>query len=418
MGSIQDSGRTLGIHLLAETTIGIPEERAAIADVQARGTYGDWEAVTEAQEMGLLRPVVRHAEVSPTFGCPEDCGGCPDRISLHLDDSPEVRISDDRWFGIVDRLKEFGVEYFMLIGGTIDGLKITPALMKHIRGMNNGADFGWFTDGIMLQNPKTGAPTPLATRLFQDSRMLEGTTHVSADYLVPEGVAQDGPILDSSIRWENRRGGSRWYKSAFGERLARRLIDANARRVVLNTAISAANIDQVIPVYEYAADLADYARDEGKDTVVLWTASPWVWRPHLARGDNPGNYDANTYLRDNHRASLAEVSRFITDDTLRRINGGESRVAGNSRGFIEGLPYFAINQDVPYTHGSGEFAVQPNGTVRIDPIFTSALALPFAKNPYGYRDRDTDYNPFNEYSQGPGWPNLIQTTRKEGVLWR
>lgn len=418
MGSIQDSGRTLGIHRLAETTIDIPEERPFIAEAQARRTYAGWEAVTEAQEMDLLRPVVRHAEVSPTFSCPEDCGGCPDRISLHLKDAPEERISDDKWLGIVDRLEELGVEYFMLIGGTIDGLKITPALMKHIRGKNGGGDFGWFTDGIMLQNPKTGAPTPLATRLIDEGGMLEGTTHLSADYLVPEGIALDGPILDSTIRWENKHGGSRWYKSAFGERLARRLIEANARRVVLNTAISAANLDQVVPIYQYATELSDYAREKGSDTVVLWTMSPWVWRPHLARGDDPRNYDAQTFLKGEHRAALLEVSRFISDDTTRRINDGESRVAGNSRGFIEGLPGFAIDQAVPYPHGSGELAVQPNGTVRVDPIFTNALSLKYAMNPYGYRDRDIDYNPFNSYAHGPLWPNLIQTTRKEDVLWR
>lgn len=418
MGLKPDDGRALGAHRLAETTIAIPQERDAIAEIQSRRTYSGWEAVEEAQEAGLLRQVTRHAELSPTFQCPEDCGGCPDRKSLHLDDPPESRIVYDEWFRIADRLKGLGVEYFMLIGGTIDRERITPALMKHLLAMGDGVDFGWFTDGILLQHPKTGAPTPLATRLIQDGGMLKGTTHVSADYLVPEGVAKEGPILDSSIRWENEYGGSRWFKSAFGERLVRKLIGVNAHRVVLNTAISAANLDQVIPVYNYAAELANYARDKGKDTVVLWTMSPWVWRPHLARGDDPRNYDARTFLRSEHNGVLEEISNYIVQDTARRISEGRSRVAGNSRGFIEGLPDFAIHQAVPYLHGSSEFAVQPDGIVRIDPVFTSASALSFAMNPYGYRDRDIDHNPFDKYARGALWPNLIQTTRKEDVAWR
>lgn len=418
MGLRPDDGRTLGGHRLAETTIAIPPERDAIAKIQERRTYSGWEAVEEAGGEGLLRPKIRHAELSPTYQCPEDCGGCPDRKSLHLNDPPESRIVYDAWFGIADRLKRLGVEYFMLIGGTIDREKVTPALMRHILGMGDGADFGWFTDGIMLQHPKTGVATPLATRLIQEGGMLNGTTHVSADYLVPEGVAEDGPILDSSIRWENVHGGSRWFKSAFGERLARRLIDANARRVVLNTAVSAANIEEVLPVYNYAVALADYARESGKDTVVLWTMSPWVWRPHLARGDDPRNYDAQTFLRGEHGGALEELSKYIAQDTERRIHEGGSRVAGNSRGFIEGLPEFAITQDVPYNFGSSELAVQPDGTVRIDPVFTSPWALSVAKNPYGYRDRDIDHNPFDAYARGPLWSNLIQTTRKEGVSWK
>lgn len=418
MGLTPDNERKLGAHRLAESTIAIPPERDAIAKIQERRTYSGWEAVEEAEVEGLLRPSIRHAELSPTFQCPEDCGGCPDRKSLHLEDPPESRIVYDAWFGIADRLKRLGVEYFMLIGGTIDREKVTPALMRHISRMGDGADFGWFTDGIMLQHSKTGAPTPLATRLIDEGGMLEGTTHVSADYLVPEGVAQDGPILDSSIRWENEHGGSRWFKSAFGERLARRLIDMNARRVVLNTAISAANLDEVLPVYDYTAELADYARKSGKDTIVLWTMSPWVWRPHLARGDDPRNYDAKTFLRGEHGSQLKEISNYIAQDTARRISEGRSRVAGNSRGFIEGLFEFAITQDVPYLHGSSELAVQPDGTVRIDPVFTSPWALSVAKSPYGYRDRDIDHNAFDEYARGPLWPNLIQTTRKEDVSWK
>ncbi len=408
----------LGSHRLANFTIGVPPERDSIGALQD-ATFEGWSAVDEASSLGLLREFIRHAELSPTFTCPEDCGGCPDRVSLHLGDPAEQRIQEEQWFGVVDRLRGLGVTYFMLIGGTIDRQPVTPRLMTYILEKNDGSDVGWFTDGIMLQNPHTGAPTPLLQRLIEQGRMKELTTHVSADFLVPEGVVVGGPILDPKKRWENEHGGSRYYKSAFGERLARRLIDIGVRRVVLNTAISTHNLDEVIPIYDFVASLQEYAQLAASPTVVLHTFSPWVWRPHLARGDDPRNYDSATLLRPEHYEQLRQISEYILADTLSRLKEGRPRVAGNSSGFISGIPFFGITQDIPYEHGSSELAVQPDGLVRMDPLFVRALMLKHALNPYGYRDRDIDHNPFDGFSpEGVSFPNLIQTTRTDDILWR
>lgn len=413
--------RVLGVHRLATETIAIPPERAAIAEIQANVKHAGWSAVREASELNLLRPSIRHAELSPTYRCPEDCGGCPDRASLHLGDPLERQLNKDEWFGIVDRLHDIGVEYFLLIGGTIDRHPITPQLMAYIPRKGKPADVGWFTDGIMLQNPHTGQPTPILSRLMREGGMRNISTHVSADYVVPQGVEKDGPILDPRIRWENEYGGSRYYKSAYGERLARRLVELGARRVVLNTAISAHNIDEVLNIYSYAVELQEEAERLATGTVVLYTVSPWIWRPHLARGDEPGNYDATTLLRAEHIPKLEEISRVLLEDTRERLQSGKPRVAGNSSGYLAGLPYFAVTQDIGYPHGSGELAVQPDGTVRIDSVFMSAQSLLFARNPYGYRDRDIDHPPFAHYNLFPWvrttFPNLIQTTRGD-VQWR
>lgn len=418
MGVPAEDGRTLGEHRLAHETIAIPPERAAIAEIQASRAYQGWEAVEEARDLGLLRPSIDHAELSPTYSCPEDCGGCPDRISLHLDDPKETQIGENEWRVIIDQLQEMGVNYFLLIGGTIDRHPITPKLMTYILDKEQPVDVGWFTDGIMLQNPHTGKPTKLAERLLREGRLNELTTHVSADFLVPRGVEVDGPILDPTHRWENEFGGSRWYKSAYGERLARSLVRSGAKRVILNTAISAHNLNQVLPVYNYVATLQDYARDIGSPTVVLHTVSPWIWRPHLARGDDPRNYDEATLLQEDHKSPLTEIVSHIVGDTYRRLDEGLPRVAGNSSGFLLGLPTFSISQDIPYPHGSGGLAVQPDGTVRMDPVFVSAQMLQHAFSPYGYRDRDTQRNPFDEFNRdGDSFPNLIQTTRCE-VSWK
>ena len=412
-----------GEHRLAKETVAVPPERKEIKKIQAEKpllSYHAFDAVDEARQLGMLRKKIRHAELSPTFRCPEDCGGCPDRISLHVGELAEKQIGKKEWFAIINKLIKLGVEYFLLIGGTIDSHPLTPEMMQYILDKEPPTDVGWFTDGIMLQDWQTGKFNFLFERLNGNDRLLQLTTHVSADYLVNEGVNSEGPILNPSKRWENEYGGSRYYKSAFSERLVRNLIKKGAKRVVLNTAISAHNIDEVIKVYDFVGELQNYALQIDSPTVVLHTFSPWTWRPHLARGDNPRNYDQKALLSQKHIPKLQEISRYILADTQARIKKGKPRINGNSSGYIAGLPDFAVTQDVPYLHGSGELAVLPDGTVRIDPVFISVRELQVAKSPYGYRDRDIDFPPFARYDKkikSSPFPNLIQSTRGK-TDWR
>jgi hypothetical protein len=210
-----------------------------------------------------------------------------------------------------------GAEYFLLIGGTIDSHTVTPKLMAYILKENAPVDVGWFTDGIMLQKWKTGEPTVLFEKLISKGNLLQLTTHVSADYLVEEGIRSDGPILSPFTRWENDSHGPRYYKSAFGERLARTLIKLNAKRVVINTTVSARNIDEVIPLYNFVSQLQEYARTIESPTLVLHTLSPLVWRPHLVRGDDVENFDSAALLSEKHASRLNKISKYILNDTYK-----------------------------------------------------------------------------------------------------
>ncbi len=409
----------LGRGRLATHTVDVPPEGEAIQAISRATVHTGWSAVEEARADGLLRSRIRQAELSPTWRCPEDCGGCPDRVSLHVKDPPEVQRSEAEWRDIIDRLVGLGVDYLMMIGGTIDRHALTVPLMQYIRSLPGSIDLGWFTDGILLHRWSDGRTNPLFERLIEDGGILEFSTHISADFVVPEGVAEEGPLLDPSLRWENARGGSRFYKSAYGLRLARNLIRRGARRVVLNTTIQPGNLDEVLPVYHHVAALQEYARSIGSATVVLHSVSPWVWRPHLARGDDPGNYAIESLLGPSHVDTLAHIGRTMVEDTWDRLARGVPRVAANSSGYLAGLSSFAVSQDVPYPHGSGMLAVTPDGTVRMDPVFASARALALARSPYGFRDRDLDFNPFVALSPpgGPVFENLLQTTRGD-VAWR
>lgn len=413
-----NEARPLGQDRLSAAVIERPIEYETITPLNFK-QYTGWEAILEAHETNMLTSEVTQVEISPTLKCSEDCQGCQDRISLHLDDSPEIQIGIEEWKEIIDRLEAMGANYFLIIGGTVDRHHLTPELMAYISSKDQPVDFGWFTDGIPLLNAKTGEPNERYQRLVEEGNILNGTTHVSVDYLVYDGAYKDGAILDSFQRWDETKGGSRYYKSAFGLRLAKRLIQDHAKRVVINTALSARNIPDARFVYNHATALQEYAKSIDSPTVVLHTISPWVWRPHLARGDDQRNYDLNNLLRQSHQPFLNSLASYLLTDTQQRIIDGLPRVSGNSSGFITGLPEFAVTQDVPYNHGVEVLAVQPNGTVQVDPIFTSSRMLPFARNPYGYRDRVLENNPFQQYNDVPEesqFLNLIQTTRGN-VQW-
>jgi len=241
--SLQKQTKTplLGEHRLAVNPLTAPPEREDIARLQRQSpVYTAFAAVDEARDLGLMRPRIRQVELSPTLGCPEDCGGCPDRASLHLQAPREQQLPIEDWFEITEQMVTgYGAEYFLLIGGTIDRHPHTPKLMRHILDMPEPVDAGWFTDGIMLLDARNGQLTPTWEKLCAQGKLLEITTHISADYLVPQGTRSEGPVLDPENRWQTQSGGSRYYKSAFGLRLARLLVEKGAKRVIVNTTIQA-----------------------------------------------------------------------------------------------------------------------------------------------------------------------------------
>ncbi len=390
-------------------------ERAAIAALKAERTYQDDEALREAEELGLLGNPIQ-AELSPTFRCPMDCSGCPDGRSLHRGDQKEVQITESKWYGIVDRLAELGVKYFLLIGGTVDGHRMTPKLMSYLLSKDQPIDIGWFTDGMPLIHWRTGKPNKLFEKLVQQGRMLDLTTHISVDYLNSQALEQH-ELPNPKYGYSGETDSSRKVKSVFGLILAKLLVERGARRVIINSAISALNIDQTMLIYDAAAKLQEYARSLNSPTVVLHTISPWVWRPYMVKGDLT-DLDLNTILKDKHRAQLQEIGQYFLADTQQRIQLSRSRVAANSSGFIIGLPTFAISQDMPYKLGVEVLAIEPNGTMRMDPVFISARMLEHAQNSYGYRDRAIP-NPFDQYNleRVITFPNLVQTTRGN-FQWR
>mgnify|MGYP000287456403 CR=1 FL=1 len=401
----------------------IVEERRLKINPKTGRPYKGFEALEEAKEKypEVLRDTIPHWEFSPTFRCPEDCEGCPDRASLHIGIPPEERIGLKEWRKRVDFAEKEGGRYILLIGGTIDNIPFLPKLMRYIH-KKKVLDFGWFTDGIMLQDWRTGKPNELFERIVEEGNILEATTHVSADYLV---VPQKNRSLPNpKFRWEN----SRWFKSAYGLNLARTLVEAHAKRVVINTAISSLNIDQVIPIYLYTCHLAEYAKAIGSPTVVLHTFSPWQHKTHLIRGDDPRNYPASVFLTEKHVPELEKISQFLLEDTFNRLRHGLPRVEAVSSGYIEALPEDGWKQEKRMEKEPGVRCFTPDGTLRLDPVMVSAEMVRLNKTSYGYTDRPLFENVEGKFENW--WTkaigeenkdyflNLIQSTKTEYPYWR
>ena len=348
-------------------------EREAIMRIQKEtwGFFG-WDYVLYAQENDLFpQSGIQQAELSPTNRCPEDCHGCPDAVSNTIEKirkgiipRTEPRIGLEKWKTIIKQLLAFRVRYFLLIGGTIDHLKITHELLKYLTELKDQLDWnfgiGWFTDGIPLLDKTTMEPNGLFSDLFTKANIGKVTTHISVDFLADP----KNPYAKTD---------SRYYKSIFGLSLAQELIHRDVFRIVINTTLFPNNLGHIIPIYEYVCRLQDMATKLGRQTRVLHSISPWTWRPGLARGDNPGIYDPSKILTNEQYNELVQICKYIDDSTIYQIQNGEIRIIANSSGFIRGLPVFAITQDVPYPRAeSHTLAVEPNGTVRMDPVFPDA----------------------------------------------
>lgn len=375
--------------------------------------YESWEEMEKYfPEVKLPYPIVQW-EFSPTWGCPEDCGGCPDRASLHVGDPPEVQADFETWKQRVDFAVQQGAMYILLIGGTIDRMSVARKMMRYILD-DTPADAGWFTDGIMLTDWKTRISNVLLGKWIDEAGILKATTHVSADYLNLSDATSQLP--DPRVRWDN----SRWFKSAFGLNLLNELVARNARRVVVNTTISSQNIDEIIPLYEYVARISDRARGPNTNTVVQWTFAPWQSYIHLLYGDDPQNYDPHTNLNDTHREKLADIAEHIIADSRRRLAIGKSRVAANSSGYIAELPEKGLLQSQTFggrMPGVGAFA--PDGTFMPDPMARCANELKYVKlfhSSYGYTDRvpageGNVWTTLQSVNDGYGFTNLIQSTK-------
>ena len=411
-------------------------ERALIEQVQKHMQFAGPQVLLWGQEQGLLeRGSVLMAEVSPTLRCPLNCFGCPDassnlqkRVARGETPRKEKRAPLELMRERMEILSQLGVIHFMLIGGTIDTLTVrergvtvdvTALLCRH--GLDLGAKVSWFTDGIP-QLEANGQPSHLLKRNFTDGWIRQVATHLSLDYPFPRDLFAANihltPKVEGAKEYKKSQDASRRFKSEYGAVAARQLIEHGVRRTVLNTTISPSNADQILPIYQQIAELQAYAAKISSPTEILWTFSPWIWRPHQARGDKPQEIPAAGGLQ---YADMPQVNRglqAILRDTYQRVQQGRPRILANSSGYtlLHALPNpeyqrIVVQQDVPYHNGRPEmYNIRPDGTVTLDPMFYGP-ELKYVRSTFGYRDREPrhDMNPFTRFHDKciPYLPSIV-----------
>ncbi len=411
-------------------------ERALIEEVQKHIQFEGTQALIWGQEQGLIeQDSVIMAEISPTLRCPLNCFGCPDASSnlqrrIVRGETPrkENRAPLGLMQARMELLSQLGVTHFMLIGGTIDTLTVrergvtvdvTALLCRH--GLDLGAEVSWFTDGIP-QLEENGRPSHLLTRNFADGWIKQVATHLSLDYAFPQDLFAENlhltPKVKGAKEYKETPETSRRFKSEYGAVTARRLIENGVRRIVLNTTISWLNADQILPIYQQVAELQAYAERISSPTEVLWTFSPWTWRPHQARGDAPQAIPASGGIQYADMPIMNRGLQVILLDTYQRVQQGKPRLLANSSGYtlLHALPNpeyqsIVVQQDVPYHNGRSEmYNIRPDGTVTLDPMFYGP-ELKYVRSTFGYRDREPrkDMNPFTRFHDKgiPYLPNIV-----------
>jgi len=403
--------------------LAFPEERIAVEAVQKQIKFSGTQALDWASEAGLFQEGdIYVAEFSSTFNCSESCPGCPDALMFNEDDKPIISFEEkaprEKMRQRLDLLADLGVKHVMMIGGTID---MEPGLGDQVsHALEKGMLVSWFTDGILLTDQKEGSPNKLLGQHLSAGWLQKVSTHLSMDYptevdfldetceLTPKGARFKSFKLD--------REKSREFKSQYGARAAKNLIDTGVARVVINMTVSSKNADQLLRIYDQVAALQNYAITQGSLTQVLMTFSPWIWRPHQARGDDLQDCQASSGLQTESAERFSDALGQILELEYERIDAGKSRLLANSSGFIN---FFVdprnreavVNQTLSYPGGKPEIIqVMPNGDIKMDPMFWGP-ELVAVNNIFGYRDRDPrpDHNPFTQFQpeNKPWFPNLV-----------
>lgn len=374
-----------------DARIRYPKEREAIQQIQNGFSFEGANAINWAYEKGLLKQSgdIVLAEVSPTLRCPEACPGCPDSSLLLAElvkrgvvPRFENKATTDVMMKQIQLLHELGVRHFMFIGGTIDSIQTLPDLVEYTQSRDPSINVSWFTDMIPQTDDKDGQPSALLKKNIEHGWIKKVATHVSVDYAsTASPILRDTDVVPPKQArveiYKNDPEYSRKFKSRYGLVGATNLIKGGVKRVVVNTTISHNNADQILPIYEQVSALDEFAREISSPTEVLWTFSPFIWRPHQARGDDPSESPSESWIQAGDLTIINHALQTILDDTYSRNTAGGRRILANSSGYTSlhastdsYLQHIVLEQDLPFQEGRPEMLqVRPDGTVWLDPMF-------------------------------------------------
>lgn len=426
--TLDDPGLELFSLRPPERSAAFPDERGTVTAIrEAIQADPNFDALNWGIAQGIIIPGgVVVAEVSPTLRCPLNCEGCPDAFSnvqmrIRSGEIPrtEPRAGSEIMLEQMRTLAALGVEHVMLIGGTIDQDELTPLLAWE--GLDSGMKVSWFTD-MIPETQEDGNPSRLLESHLENGWIRGVSTHVSLDYPHPRpdqafsGNPDLTPKAAGTKAYRQDQDASRRFKSEYGFVGSLNLIRKGVPQIFYNTTIAPSNVGELAAIYEQVLAIEEYARSIGSPTEILWTFSPWVWRPHQARGDDLRQSPASSGLQEEHMDTLNAAMSNILADTYARLREGKSRILANSSGYtaLHADPRYrqaVVDQAVPYREGRPEiFDITPDGKFSLDPMFRGP-ELAHVNSTFGYRDRDPrqEANPFSQFQPAdvPWFPNLV-----------
>src|SRR5581483_701926 len=368
-----------------------PDERERVLQIQNQfGPFTKADAIIWGQESGTIDiGKIDCAEMSLSLRCPEDCEGCPDRVSNRQSEIEqglipriEPQASLEELIEANEILVQNGVKHVIHVGGTVDAQVNLPPVVKD--QLRRGLQVSEFSDCIPYLNEDFSPSALLLSHLglSKDDLNSEGSIrekvrnadgwlqksaiHVSVDYPFGHMGEETNDLFADKPYLPPRKGRvktfkqdpelSRIFKSQYGAAGMRMLIEMGVRRVVANMTIAHSNFEYLDDIYAQTKALFEYAESIGSPTEVLFTFSPWIWRPHQARGDKLSEHQKSAGLHQEDMPALNESLNRILNDTYERIDTGRPRILANSSGYTElhANPTFsdiAVNQDVAYPNG-------------------------------------------------------------------
>ena len=408
-----------------------PDERVKVAEIrQDYGTFLSVDALKWALNKDYLSKdsqKITASEIAPSLRCPEGCNNCPDsileikrRIAVGLIPKVEARARTETFKYMMDDFYNLGIRHWMFVGGTLDHLPEIGELINHGLSQEE-TKVSWFSDGIPQTNPD-GSPSNLMQTALEDGWMKKVANHVSWDY--PYGYANiipHGNILPlkqgRGLKFEDDPEYSRVFKTHYGTIFALNLINADARRVVLNITVSPGNLRLIPQLYAQADLLQQHAIENGKKTEVGLTFSPSIWRPHQARGDGTLQSPASAGLEMRDMSETNEIFSMILQNEYKRIRNGHPRLLYNSSGYTNLMadPQYrqiTVDQGVPYPNGPEILNITPTADAWLDPMFAGP-ELEEINSTFGYRDRvfKPENNIFTQFQDPnlPWFPNMVTT---------
>lgn len=130
------------------------------------------------------------------------------------------------------------------------------------------------------------------------------------------------------------QGGSSDFKSYFGLKFIKKLVQRGYQDVAIHQTVRADNINQIL-------SLCHWARENG----ALFSLCPMVWKPYMSgKNVDPDKDDFfKLRLKSEHQGKLQEIISYLVESETKRLKQGQKRSLVPSSAFLRLMPKYGPN---------------------------------------------------------------------------